>query len=67
MKGLCICLIPFVQEHHLCLVGHQILQDPEDHIDKFKLLRNWGTILPSYFYLLKKVHLHQDQDHHGVL
>lgn len=32
------CLLPFVQELHLCLVGHQILQGPEDHTKTFRQL-----------------------------
>lgn len=31
-----LCLLPFVQEHHPCLVGHQILQGPEDQIGNIK-------------------------------
>lgn len=38
-----LCHIPFVQEHHLCLEGHQIQQGPEDHKENI-----WSIVKQHY-------------------
>lgn len=45
------CLLPFVQACLLCLVGHQILQGPEDHRKHSQLLENVTDSFGRYLLL----------------